>query len=743
MKQHVNALWFASTAALAFAAPARGQAPEAATAGVESQDGSVSASDGVAGQVGETQPQEIIVTAQKRSERLIDVPQSVSVVSAETLQNQHAQRLSDYLTRIPSANIVESQPGSSRIVLRGINTGGVGATVATYIDETPFGSATALANGGVLAPDLDPFDLERVEVLRGPQGTLYGANSLGGLVKLVTVTPNPGAFDAAGEVSVENVAHGETGYLGRLAANVPLGSDAAVRVTGFYRSDPGYIDDPLQGSDVNDGKTYGGRISFMVRPAPAFRIRASVLMQNIRSNGTNGVDVDPVTLKPTIGKYDHERFVREPNDIDYRLYNATVDYDFGPVSLVSATSYGTLKQAGVIDGSGRLGLPAGLDQGMRQKRFTQEVRVASNGRQAIEWTLGGFYTHESNRLSQNVFLVDPLTGDSVVDGALVVALPSRYRELAGFANATWHIAPKFDLTAGGRYSHNRQSSEQDTGGLFLLTPTHVSGKSSDSVFTYSVAPQYKPNRNTTIYARVAKGYRPGGPNALSPDAPDAVPRQFGPDTTTNYEVGLKTQTADRLLTLELTAFLTNWKNIQLLVQLGDFGVNTNGEGARSKGVEFSVGVNPDRHLSLYANGSYVDAYLTDDAVLAGGLKGDQLPYSPKWQGTIGAEYERPLSGSVNGRAGISWHYTGSRFSDFNPPVAPGVPGPLQHKLDSFSQIDAHAGVEVGKFRIDAFVRNLTGARGIVNIGAFGAFNGDLPAAVIMPRTFGLSLGVRY
>ena len=735
-----GAAWLASCCLSAISAPGIAQTAAPAEAPVPTADAPAASSPVASDEAAQA---DIIVTAQKRSERLIDVPQSVSVITGGTLQNQHAERLSDYLTRIPSANVVESQPGSSRIVLRGINTGGVGATVATYIDEAPFGSATALANGGVLAPDLDPFDLERVEVLRGPQGTLYGANSLGGLVKLVTVTPNPGAFDAAGEISVENVAHGETGYLGRVAANVPLGSDLAVRATGFYRSDPGYIDDPLRGSDVNDGKTYGGRISLMARPAPALRIRASALMQNIRSDGTNVVDVYPVTLRPTIGKYDHERFVNEPNNIDYRLYNTTIDYDFGPVSLVSATSYGTLKQVGIVDGSGALGAPVGLDQGMRQRRFTQEVRLASNGPDAIEWTLGGFYTHESNRLAQNVFFVDPLTGDRLLDGLLVVALPSRYRELAGFANATWHIAPKFDLTAGGRYSHNRQSSEQATSGLLLPAATNVSGKSSDSVFTYSIAPQYKPSRNTTIYARIAKGYRPGGPNALSPDAPDAVPRQFGPDTTINYEVGLKTQAADRLWSLELTAFLTNWKDIQLLVQLGQFGVNTNGGGARSKGVEISAGLNPSRSLSLYANGAYVDAFLTDDAVLAGGLKGDQLPYNPKWQSTIGAEYEHPLSGSVNGRAGISWHYTASRFSDFNPPPAPDVPAAPQHKLDSFSQIDAHAGVDVGKFRVDAFVRNLTGSRAIVNIGAFGAFNGDLAAAVIMPRTFGLSLGVRY
>src|SRR4051812_4685184 len=203
---------------------------------------------------------EIIVTAQKRAERLLDVPQSVSVISGESLENTHAQRLSDYLTRIPSANIVESQAGNSRIVLRGINTGGVGATVATYIDETPFGSATALANGGILTPDIDPFDLARVEVLRGPQGTLYGANSLGGLVKFVTVAPDPRAFGGAAEVGIEDVSHGDIGWWGRAAANVPLSTNAAFRASGFYRRDPGFIDDPNFGKDVNDRQTYGGRL---------------------------------------------------------------------------------------------------------------------------------------------------------------------------------------------------------------------------------------------------------------------------------------------------------------------------------------------------------------------------------------------------------------------------------------------------------------------------------------------------
>lgn len=691
---------------------------------------------------------EIIITAQKRTQRLIDVPQSVSVISGDSLEKQHAQRLSDYLTRIPSANVVESQAGNSRIVLRGINTGGVGATVATYIDETPFGSATSLANGAILAPDLDPFDIARVEVLRGPQGTLYGANSLGGLVKYVTVAPDPRSFDGAAELGGENLSHGEFGWWGRAALNVPLASDAAFRATGFYRRDPGYVDDPNQGKDVNHGHTYGGRISALFAPGTHLKIRLTAMLENLRSDGTNAVDLDPVTLRSAYGGLSHERLIAEPNDIKDRIYNATIDYDFGPVALVSATSYGTVDQHLLEDASavygplltGALGMPlgAGVDQRLSQRRFTQEVRLASTHNDVFEWTIGGFYTHEKNRLGQDLYAVDGVSGATVpsLDGLVLVDLPSRYTEYAGFVNATWHVVPKFDITAGGRWSHNKQSEEQDTNGL-LVGSSVFGGHSSDSVFTYAVAPTFKPNANTRIYARVAKGYRPGGPNAVSPLASDAVPRTFGPDTTTNYEVGVKTETDDHLLSLEAAAFIIDWKDIQLLAQIDNLGVNVNGGAARSKGVEFTAGLNPNRSLSLYATGSYVDAHLIEDAPAAvGGFRGDPLPYNPKWQWTIGAEYERPMSPNATGHAGISWHYTGVRYADFQV-------GTAQHRLPAYSQLDAHMGVDVGRFRIDAFAHNLTDSRGITNVGFFGDVNGNLAAAVIRPRSFGLALGYRY
>jgi outer membrane receptor protein involved in Fe transport len=216
-----------------------------------------------------------------------------------------------------------------------------------------------------------------------------------------------------------------------------------------------------------------------------------------------------------------------------------------------------------------------------------------------------------------------------------------------------------------------------------------------------------------------------------------VPRQFGPDTTINYELGLKTQSADHRFSLEVTAFLINWKQIQVLAQVEGFGVNANGGSARSKGVELTAGFNPTTELSLYANGSYVDSYLTSDTPdVVGGLSGDPLPYNPKWQFTIGGEYEHPINAKLNGHAGLSWHYTGVRYSDFD--AASG-----QRRLRPFSQVDANLGVDFDRFRVDAFAHNLTDARGIVNLGFFGSVDGDTAAAVIQPRTFGLSLGYRY
>ncbi|WP_404712992.1 TonB-dependent receptor [Sphingomonas sp. MMS24-J13] len=724
----VRAVLLASGAAIALASPSPAE---------------TSAADG-------DQQGEIVVTAQKREERLIDVPQSVSVLTPQALEAVHAERFADYFTRLPSANIVEDQAGQTRLILRGINTGGVGATVATYVDETPYGSATSLANGAILTPDIDPFDLKRVEVLRGPQGTLYGANSLGGLVKYVTVAPSTDAIHFAGEAGVESVDHGSTGWSGRAALNLPVGDAIAIRGSGFYRHDPGYIDDPKLGSDVNDGKTYGGRVSLLVKPTDRLTLRGTAFLENIRSNGSNTIDVDAVTLTPIVGRLAHSRTVAEPNNVDYRIYNATAAYDLGSVNLISSSSWGTLDQAAIQDASGLYGplltdafgqpLGALVNQGVLQRRFTEEVRLASSGKRRFEWTVGGFYTRERNAIDQTLDAIDGNSG-SRVDAFSPLATAgehSKYHELAAFANATFHFTRQFDLTVGGRYSHNRQNDVSTSGGALVGGDSQVTGHSRDHVFTYAIAPAFKPNDHLTIYARIARGYQPGGPNALPPAAPNAVPREFAPSTTLNYEVGVKSELIDRLLSIELTGFWIDWKDIQLLADVGGFGVNTNGGKARSKGVELSATLTPLAGLSLAANGAYIDAHLTEDApALVGGLDGDPLPYNPHWSGTLSADYMHAIGSRADAAFGVSWRYTGRRRSDFDASIG-------QHPLGAFGQLYAHAGVSFDRFRIDAFVRNLTDSRGITNVGALGsAPNGAIAAAVVRPRSFGLTVGVRY
>ena len=242
------------------------------------------------------QSEEIVVTAQKRTQVLVDVPQSVTVVSGADLQNQQATNIQDYLKLVPGLQLNQSTLGSGRVILRGINTGSVAATVATYVDETPFGSSTSLSNGAQLAPDIDPGELDRIEVLRGPQGTLYGANSLGGLIKYVTVAPSTDAVHGSAQVGVESLAHGGTGWSERAAVNLPVTETLAVRGSGFYRKDAGFMDDPTHGRDVDSAKSYGGRASALFKPTPELIIRGTAVLQNLDSRGMSTYEADPVTF---------------------------------------------------------------------------------------------------------------------------------------------------------------------------------------------------------------------------------------------------------------------------------------------------------------------------------------------------------------------------------------------------------------------------------------------------------------
>ncbi len=729
--------------------------------------------------------EEIIVTAQKRQEALQDVPQSITVLSAATFERQQADNLQDYLALIPGLSLEGSTRGVSRITLRGINTGGVASTVGVYVDEVPFGSSSGLANGAILAGDFDTFDMERLEVLRGPQGTLYGASSLGGVMKFVTAAPQMESFEGKAQVAVEDVAGGDLSYSASSFVNLPVSEQFALRITGFYRLDGGFVDsvgnnplpsltDPdvniVQGTlneeNLNELETYGGRVSALIKPSDTFSVRLTALLQNIGTGASDAIETDRVTLEPLYGDHVASAYHHEPTDFRYRIYSATVDWDLGPTSLMSSTSYSTFQEnlqtdqarafGGVLAGLVTLvygdaetrPLSAILRQTTGTDKFTQELRLSSPEHDVFEWMVGGFYTREKSRIDpQDFFAVEAGTDTIATDvpGLIEVFLRSEYEEYAGFANLTWHITDRFDVTFGGRASHNRQWADQfiDVTDLLGGVPdAPPRATSEEDVTTYSVAPRFEINDDVSIYARVATGYRPGGPNVLPQDAPPGTPRTYDSDSLTNYEVGIKGAWLDNRLSLDVAAYFLDWDDVQLFATINDTGVNANGGTAESKGLEFSGAAMLTEGLTVRLTGAYTDSYLTEDTdPLVGGLDGDQLPFVPELSVNLDVDYEWPVFASANAYVGASARTVRDQVADFAIRNDDGS----QREIPSYEVIDVRAGLMGDRWSLELFVKNVGDELGRTSMfGDPGTFPNDaLASGVIRPRTIGLSLGTRF
>ena len=719
--------------------------------------------------------EEIVVTAQKRTQLLVDVPQSITVVSGSTLETQQATSFQDYLKLVPGLQLDQSNPGEGRLILRGLNTGGVASAVAVYMDETPFGSSTGLVNGGVLAGDFDTFDVARIEVLRGPQGTLYGANSLGGLLKFVTNAPDTTRFIARGRVSLESTDGGDMSYRGHAAINIPLGETMAFRASGTYRKEGGFIDSigtsdtDLFGftktsdvaKNINDSKSYGGRASLLFKPSDQLDIRLSAVAQNIRVDASSVVESDPDTLKTLYGRPTQSRFVPSFSNVDYRVYNGLVNYDLGFGTVTSSTSYSTQKQtfrddatfnlSGLLEGITGVPNELYLGQNTNHKKFTQEVRLASNGGDVFEWLVGGYYTKEKGLIFQEFITVAPGTLTPIDTGLGLLAevsLDSDYKEYAGFANATVHLGERFDVDFGGRYSHNKQTAAQTAAGALagnVVINTDL--RSSDNVFTYSVAPKYKLNDRASIYARIAKGYRPGGPNVVPPNAPPGFTASFDPDTVVSYEIGFKGETPDRRFGLDVAVYHIDWSNIQVLTSINNFGLNINGGAADVDGGEFTATWRPVTGLNVSVNGAYTEAQLADDLPPVAGQipaeDGDQLPYTPRLSLGLNADYNWSLGGDAEAFVGGSLRALSKQTADYDADFR--AANDRQRKVPAYEVVDIRGGVDFGRFSVEAFARNLFNADGKTSTTAVTAnglpfnLNGAIGTGVIRPRTIGLSL----
>jgi len=722
--------------------------------------------------------EEIVVTATKRDEKLHDVAMGITAVSGEDLARRQESSYTDFAAQIPGLSIEAVDPGRNRVILRGENVGNIGATIATTVDDIPFFMSGSQSDGVYFSANVDTYDLKRVEVLRGPQGTLYGASAEGGLIKYVTNPPNLETTQGGISVGGESVDGGQTAGFAKGFVNLPFWDHkAALRVSAVEEGVPGWIDNPISGqSNVNHGDKYSLRGSLLVEPTPELNIRVTAFNQGLNVRGDNFVQVVGAALTPATSAANQfdpvhglSNATAGPHLIhdDLSYYALNLQYDFKVATLMSATSVGEIKKRYSLDATdlnvapgvtladalaGVYGEPivAFGNQLETLHKFNQELRITSNPGSTLfghpfDWLGGAFFTHETTGFNQ-VF-----DARSAADPATILApaaggdrLPADYKETAVFADFTYHFSKAFDLELGGRDTHTQQHSQSTILCCVLIGPdtTYDPVRTSETDPTWSVAPRWHVNDDILIYVRVATGFSPGGPNQPSSFLPN--PPSYRSDSTRNYELGGRADLFDKRFTVDVAVFDIRWKDVQiadiLQTSSGPAAINGNSGSAETKGVEWNLSWRPVDGLSFGLLGAYTNAKLTSDAATLGGMKGDELPYVPDVTSTFNTDYTWHAFGDFAGFLGGSWTYTGSRFTAFS-----SAGGTIEShvKLPIYNTLKVQAGLDNGHYSLELFGSNLTNARGITEYLNSGGHDQTGLAAFIQPRTIGIELGAKF
>lgn len=716
------------------------------------------------------QMDEVLVSAEKRTERLQDVPVPVTAIGADTLIESNQLRIQDYYASVPGLNVVPQASSSYQTLsIRGITTSvASNPTVGVTVDDVPYGSSTYLGGGGgAVIPDIDPADLARVEVLRGPQGTLYGASSMGGLLKFVTVDPSTSSFSGRVQADVNSVYNGANpGYSARGSVNVPLSDTLAVRASAFTRRDPGYIDNPVLHVDgINEQRVSGGRLSALWKPSDAFTVKLSALYQDTKGNGVS--DVDQATAGytlPALGDL-QQSYLRGTGAYDRRVqaYSATLKGELGDIDVTAVSGYNINSFSDSYDvtyvyapytqdgfpgiGFDGFGVPGtALFENDKTTKFTQELRLSASIGQSFDWLVGGFYTHENSAYSDHFLAENPDSG-VVVGEALNTSFSPTYSEYAAFADLTYHVTNRFDIQIGGRESRIKETYQANNIGLFdpifFGLPSPIIGprvSSNADAFTYLLTPRFKITPELMVYARLASGYRPGASNY---SVGTGAPAQYNPDKTQNYEMGVKGDFFGRLLSVDASLYYIDWKDIQISLVDPTSGISFIGNGSRAKsqGLELSVVLRPLTGMTLATWVAWDEAVLTrafPSTSSAYGAEGDRLPYSSRFSGNISLQQDFPLSSQLTGFVGGTVSYVGDRESEF----AQVFTGSTQRQnLPAYAKADLRAGARYESWTVNLFINNVADRRGLLS-GGLGSYP-PFAFQYIQPRTVGLSVAKTF
>jgi outer membrane receptor protein involved in Fe transport len=713
------------------------------------QDAAAVAPAGAASAAARAETQTVTVTATRRREPARDVPVQVNALSAESLERSGAGSLADYVGALPGVDVKSANgAGLGQVSIRGVTTGDQTiATVGIYVDDVAFGSSSAFAAGSTMALDMSLLDLNHIEVLRGPQGTLYGAGAMGGLLKYVTNEPDTTELSGKLTLGISSTKSGGVSHVESGVINVPLKEGvAAMRVALFRDHQGGSVDavGPAAGHDIDSGDTSGGRVSVLVDPTSKLHVRLTALQQNISRRGSDIVDYDISTGRPTEGDLTRQLSTREPYLVSVGLLSADIEYDMGWARINSVTSVQQSKSRNRLDASfydgaltDAVGAPvtgSRLDAYPGMRKRTQEFRLTS-APGTLEWLGGLYFDSEVGRQSQ--LLAGTLASDGSEIDAVSVQQPSTYKELAAYGDVTWNLSPVWSLTGGLRVARNRQDYTVFSNGVG--DPPY---KSAETARTYLATVRYAIDKVSNVYFRAASGYRPGGPNPPAFDAggnviPDS-PKSFKSDSLWSYELGYKADLLDKRLSVESALYDIEWKGIQQPLAVGSGTLLVNAGHARVKGFELFTHYHVTPAWSLDASLSAIDAKLTEDAP-ALGPKGSRLPNSARFSGTLGTTGSFAVAEHA-AYAGASVRYVGQRNAGFDSEES----SQPNFKMPGYTLVDLQSGVNLGHVDLGLYVRNLFDKRAILGAdAALLAFGSPLHATVAQPRTIGASLSASF
>lgn len=700
----------------------------------------------------------IVVTAAHRRESLQNVPGGVTSLEGSFLEQIHARSFEQFASFVPGLSYDSLGPTNDLVAIRGVTTGGsqLSSGIGLYLDQVPIGASTPFGLGFQTLP-INTFDLSRIEVLNGPQGTLYGANALGGAIKYVPAAPDLDNFGGFATAGVSSTSHAGTNERTGVMLNVPLApGKVALRVDGEQQYDTGFGKNIQRGTD-NQGSSHTvmGRAQLLAQVTPDLSMKFTAFSQKITGDGLNVDFRDIDTGKPVTKTYEQQFGLRQPESNSLRMFSGIVNWNLHWATLTSISAYQNDNGRYLNDVSdiynpllaGIFGTQLyGLDVATSTRKYTQEFRLASPDDARVQWLLGLFGTHEKTH--EFVNLQDGSNPGGLLYGysPFYGVLPSYYHEWSAFADVTFHVTDKLDLSLGARYSWNRQRYQQFAHGLLVVPTqpaltTHEDATSKQHVTTYLINPSYHFTRNVMVYAKVASGYRPGGPNfilQLGQGAPT-----FEPDKLWNYELGEKSTFLDGRATLDADVYDIHWSRIQLTVNNGGINQIENAGSARIKGAEVSAAFKLTRHFTLNASGAYTDAKLAS-AVPALGLSksGSRLPLSAKDKFSLAATYDFDMGRQSSGDFTVSDTYVGDRTAGYmGSLVTPGYRLPAYNTVNFDLALFTRHGIEV-----DAYLHNAFDTVGQVSATTTAnEYDPSAPVPVILsqPRTVGVQLTLNF